>query len=235
MGSVRPVALVTAAGRGIGAACARALSEAGYGVAVMSRGTEAEVLAGELDGIGVRGDVTRPGDLASLVKSALHRWGRIDGVVISTGHPPKGELLALTDDDWQAGADLLLLNVIRLARLVTPVMEGQGGGAIVNVSSLVAEEPDARFPVSSVHRAGLGAFTKLYADRYARAGIRMNTVLPGYVENYEVDEATRKAIPLGRPATLAEVAATVRFLLSDEAGAITGQQIRVDGGLGRGV
>ncbi len=235
MGSVRPVAVVTAAGVGIGAACARALAEAGYGVAVMSRGEGAEVLAGELDGIGVRGDVTQPGDLASLVQAALRRWGRIDGVVISTGHPPKGDLLSLTDDDWRTGADLLLLSVIRLARLVTPVMEGQGGGAIVNISSLVAEEPDPRFPVSSVHRAGLGAFTKLYADRYALAGIRMNTVLPGYVENYPVDEATLAAIPQGRPATLAEVAGTVRFLLSDDAGAITGQQIRVDGGQGRGV
>lgn len=233
MSTMRPVALVTAAGSGIGAACARELAEAGYGLALMSPSERAEVLAGDLDGIGMRGDVTRVEDLEALVKLTLHRWGRIDAVVINTGHPAKGDLLALTEADWRAGFDLLLLNVIRTVRLVTPIMEGQGRGAIVNISSLTAEEPDARFPVSSVIRAGLGAFTKLYADRYARSGIRMNTVLPAFVDNYEVDAATLAAIPIGRPATMNEVAATVRFLLSDDAGAITGQQIRVDGGMGR--
>lgn len=232
---MRPVVIVTAAGRGIGAACARELARSGYAVALMSPSERAEVLAGELGGIGVRGDVTRPEDLTRLVESALHRWGRVDAVVNNTGHPPRGDLLALTDEEWREGGDLILLSVIRLVRLVTPVMEGQGGGAIVNLSGLVAEEPATRFPVSSVFRAGLGAFTKLYADRYAASGIRMNTVLPGFVDNFELDEATRETIPLGRPATTAEVAKTVRFLLSEDAGAITGQQIRVDGGLGRSI
>jgi NAD(P)-dependent dehydrogenase (short-subunit alcohol dehydrogenase family) len=232
---MRPVVIVTAAGRGIGAACARELARSGYAVALMSPSERAEVLAGELAGIGVRGDVTRLEDLTRLVESALHRWGRVDAVVNNTGHPPRGDLLALTDEEWRNGGDLLLLSVIRLVRLVTPVMESQGGGAIVNLSGLVAEEPTTRFPVSSVFRAGLGAFTKLYADRYAASGIRMNTVLPGFVDNFELDEATRAAIPLGRPATTAEVAKTVRFLLSEDAGAITGQQIRVDGGLGRSI
>jgi NAD(P)-dependent dehydrogenase (short-subunit alcohol dehydrogenase family) len=232
---MRPVALITAAGRGIGAACAHELAEAGYAVALLSSSEHAELLAGRLDGTGMRGDVTQPADLAAFVQLALHRWGRIDAVVNNTGHPAQGDLLAIDDSEWHAGLDLLLLGVIRLARLVTPVMEAQGGGAIVNISSLAAEEPDARFPVSSVVRAGLGAFTKLYADRYAPLGIRMNTVLPGFVDSYPVDEATRAQIPMGRPATVAEVARTVRFLLSEDAGAITGQQLRVDGGLGRSV
>jgi len=232
---MKPVAIITAAGRGIGAACARELARGGYAVALISTSERAEVLAGELQGIGVRGDVTRPEDLQALVQLTLHRWGRIDAVVNNTGHPAKGDLLGMTDEDWHHGLDLLLLSVIRMTRAVTPVMEGQKSGAIVNVSSLAAVEPDARFPVSSVVRAGLGAFTKLYADRYAKAGIRMNTVLPGFVDSYEVDAATLDSIPLGRAATVAEVAQTVRFLLSSEAGAITGQQIRVDGGLGRSV
>ena len=232
---MKPVAIITAAGRGIGAACARELARSGYAVALISTSERAEVLAGELHGIGMRGDVTRPEDLQALVQLTLHRWGRIDAVVNNTGHPAKGDLLGMTDEDWHHGLDLLLLSVIRMTRAVTPVMEGQKSGAIVNVSSLAAVEPDARFPVSSVVRAGLGAFTKLYADRYAKAGIRMNTVLPGFVDSYEVDAATLDSIPLGRAATVAEVAQTVRFLLSSEAGAITGQQIRVDGGLGRSV
>lgn len=165
---MKPVAIITAAGRGIGAACARELARSGYAVALISTSERAEVLAGELHGIGMRGDVTRPEDLQALVQLTLDRWGRIDAVVNNTGHPAKGDLLAVADDEWHQGLDLLLLSVVRMARAVTPVMAGQKSGAIVNVSSLAAVEPDARFPVSSVVRAGLGAFTKLYADRYAR-------------------------------------------------------------------
>lgn len=230
---MRPVALITAAGRGIGAACARELADAGYAVALLSPSDHAERLAGELKGIGMRGDVTVAADLDAFVGAAMHRWGRVDAVVNNTGHPPKGELLAIDDAEWRQGLDLLLLNVVRMARLVTPLMEGQGGGSIVNISGLAAEEPYLAYPVSSVLRAGLGAFTKLYADRYARAGIRMNTVLPGFVDNYPVDDATRAAIPLGRAVTTAEVARTVRFLVSADATGITGQSLRVDGGLGR--
>ncbi len=230
---MRPVALITAAGRGIGAACARELADAGYAVALLSPSDHAERLAGELKGIGMRGDVTVAADLEAFVGAAMHRWGRVDAVVNNTGHPPNGELLAIDDAEWRQGLDLLLLNVVRMARLVTPLMEGQGGGSIVNISGLAAEEPYLAYPVSSVLRAGLGAFTKLYADRYAKAGIRMNTVLPGLVDNYPVDDATRAAIPLGRPVTPAEVARTVRFLVSADATGITGQSLRVDGGLGR--
>ena len=167
-----PVAIITASGRGIGAACARALAGRGYRVALMSRSSGAEDLARELGGIGLRGSVTEPADLERLVAVTLDAHGRIDAVVNNTGDPARGELLDLTDDQWRGDLDLILLNVIRMARLVTPVMLVQGGGAWVNISAADAQEPEPRFPIGSTLRAALGAWTKLYADRYARDGIR---------------------------------------------------------------
>ncbi len=228
-------AIVTAAGRGIGAAIARELHTAGYRLALLSASGKAESLAAELGGIGLTGSVTDPAALERLVDAAMDAYGRIDAVVNNTGHAPKGDLLEIPDADWYTGLDLLLLNVVRMGRLVTPIMLAQGGGAIVNISTFAAFEPNLAFPVSSSLRAALGAFTKLFADRYAADGIRMNSVLPGYVDSYPDSAALREKIPMQRYGTVEELAATVRFLLSAEAGYLTGQNIRVDGGLTRSV
>ncbi len=229
------VAIVTAASQGIGAATARELADDGYRVVLMARSEGVHELARELGGMAITGSVTDTQDLARLVALAEDEFGRVDAVVNNTGHPPKGELLDLTDDDWHAGLDMVLLNVVRMSRLVTPMMKQQGRGAIVNVSTFAAYEPRPAFPVSATLRAALGSFAKLYADRYAPHGIRMNNVLPGFVDSYAIDEATRQQIPLGRPATTSEIAKTIRFLLSTDAGYMTGQNIRVDGGITRSV
>jgi len=226
-------AVITAASRGMGAACARELSERGFLLVLMSSTDAVQKIAEELGAKSVVGSVTNPDDLQHLVSFAQDSYGRIDAVVNNTGHPARGDLLELTDSDWIAGFDLVFLNVVRMARLVAPLMEKQGGGSIVNISTLGALEPSLSFPISSSIRAGLGAFTKLFADRYGEAGVRMNNVLPGFVDSYEVSEDLRETIPMKREATVGEIAKTVAFLVSGDASYITGQSIRVDGGQGR--
>ncbi|MCC0030548.1 MAG: SDR family oxidoreductase [Brucellaceae bacterium] len=229
------VAVVTAGGSGMGAGAARALAEAGYRVAILSSSGRGEALANELGGLGVTGSNRSNDDLKRLVDGALDKWGRIDVLVNSAGHGPKGPVLELTDEDWHTGMEVYLLNAVRPARLVTPVMQAQKGGVIVNISTYAAFEPDPAFPTSGVFRSGLAAFAKLYADRYAADNIRMNNILPGFIDSLPEKEERRAAIPMGRYGRTEEIAATVVFLASDGAGYITGQNIRVDGGITRGV
>ncbi|MCZ8188019.1 MAG: SDR family oxidoreductase [Beijerinckiaceae bacterium] len=230
-----PVAILTGAGKGMGGAAARELASRGWNVALLSPSGNAETLAKELGGIGITGSVTDPADLARLVDATMQEWGRIDGAVLSTGHPPKGDLLALSDADWATGLDLIILNVVRICRLITPIMEKQGGGSIVNISTFAAFEPDPVFPISCTLRAGLASFAKLYADRYAAQNIRMNNLLPGFIDSLPEKEAFKARIPMKRYGTVAEIAKTAAFLLSPDAGYITGQNIRVDGGITRSV
>jgi NAD(P)-dependent dehydrogenase (short-subunit alcohol dehydrogenase family) len=229
------VAIVTAAGRGMGAAIARELSDAGYRLALLSNSGGAEAVANEIGCISQIGSVTEMKDLALLVEETMETYGRIDAVVNNTGHPPKGPLLEIPDNDWHLGLDIVFLNVVRMARLVTPIMLEQGGGVFVNISTFAAFEPSLTFPVSSSLRAALGSFAKMYANQYASQGIRMNNVLPGYIDSYPESEENLREIPMGRYGKVEEIASTVRFLLSEEAGYITGQNIRVDGGITRSV
>ena len=229
------VALVTAGGSGMGAAAARALHAAGFQVAVLSSSGKGEALAEELGGVGITGSNREGADLQRLVDAAMARWGRIDAVVNSAGHGPKGELLAISDADWHLGMEFYLMNVVRIARLVTPIMQAQKSGAIVNISTYATFEPEAAFPTSGVFRAGLASFAKLYADRYAADNIRMNNVLPGFIDSLPEKDERRARIPMGRYGTAAEVAELIAFLASDKAGYITGQNIRIDGGITRSV
>ena len=229
------VALITGGGRGMGAAIARELAARQYKVALMSPSDSCETLAAELGGLACRGRAENEADIRGIFDLTMETYGRIDAVVNHTGAPPKGDLLEIEDDKWTLGSNMMVLSVVRMARLVTPVMERQGGGAFVNITTFSAFEPGLTFPVSSVYRAGVGAFTKLYADRYAAAGIRMNALLPGFIDSLDHKPETAESVPMKRLGTVAEIAKTAAFLLSDDAGYITGQNIRVDGGITRHV
>lgn len=233
--SEKKVALVTAGGSGMGAGAARWLAANGYEVAILSSSGKGEALAAELGGIGITGSNQSNEDIAELVDQANSRWGRIDALVNSAGHGPRAPILDLQDEDWHKGMDTYLLNVIRPVRLVTPIMQKQQFGAIVNISTAWAFEPSELFPTSAVFRAGLAAFTKLYADAYAKDNIRMNNVLPGWIDSLPGTEERRQSVPLQRYGKIEEIAATIGFLVSDAGGYITGQNIKVDGGLTRSV
>lgn len=228
------VAIITAAGKGMGAACARTLSKENYKLVLMSRTENVLELASDLNAVGMVGDVTNQNDLSKVVDLALDSYGQIDAIVNNTGHPPKGDLLKITDSEWKEAFDLLLLNVVRISRLVVPIMK-KNGGTIVNISSYSAKDPNLSFPTSSTIRAGLSAFVKLFADQYAKDGIRMNNILPGFIDSFDVSDEIRSTIPSKREGKVDEIANTVVYLLSNKSSYITGQNIRVDGGLGRSI
>ncbi|EJM95767.1 SDR family oxidoreductase [Herbaspirillum sp. YR522] len=229
------VALITAAGSGMGAAAARRLAADGFKVGILSSSGRGEALALELGGLGVTGSNQSPDDLKSLVDQAVARWGRVDVLVNSAGHGPRAPILDISDDDWHRGMETYLLNVIRPTRLVTPLMQQQGGGAIINISTAWAFEPSDMFPTSAVFRSGLAAFTKIFTDTYARDNVRMNNVLPGWIDSLPAREERRASVPMQRYGTSEEIAATIAFLASPGAAYITGQNLRVDGGLSRSV
>lgn len=233
--TVEKVALISAGGSGIGAAATRRLAQDGYRVAILSSSGKGEALAKELGGVGLTGSNQSNEDLQRLVDLAMQRWGRIDALVSSAGHGPRGPVLEISDEDWHKGMDVYFLNAVRPARLVAPIMAAQGGGAIVNISTAWAFEPAEMFPTSAVFRAGLASFTKIFADSYAAKNVRMNNVLPGWIDSLPATEERRESVPMGRYGKAEEIAATIAFLLSDGAGYITGQNIKVDGGLTRSV
>ena len=233
--STNQVALITAGGSGMGADAARRLAADGYQVAILSSSGKGEALAGELGGIGVTGSNREVADLQKLVDSAMERWGRVDVLINSAGHGPKGAVLEISDDDWHDAMEVYLLNVIRPARMVAPLMAAQGGGAIINISTFAVFEPDPLFPTSGVFRAALAGFTKLFADKYAADNVRMNNVLPGFIDSLPETEDRRERIPMGRYGKAGEVSALIAFLASEEAAYMTGQNIRIDGALTRSV
>lgn len=229
------VAIVTAGGSGMGAAVAKRFGQDGYKVAILSSSGKGEALAAELGGVGVTGSNQSNDDIQKLTDLTLEKFGRIDVLVNSAGHGPRAPILDITDEQWHTGLDVYLMNVIRPTRIIAPLMVAQKGGSIINISTAWAFEPSDMFPTSAVFRAGLAAYTKIFADTYAADNVRMNNVLPGWIDSLPATEQRREMVPMQRYGTSEEIAATVAFLASAGAGYITGQNLKVDGGLTRSV
>ena len=228
------VAVVTAASRGIGAACARQLAADGYQVALMARSDQVLAVAEEIGGIAVRGDVTRPPDIDRLIDAVGERWGRLDVLVNNAGDPPRSDLLTLPDNAWLDSFELLFMSVLRLSRAAVPLLREAGGGVIVNISAADGLEPTLMFPIGGSMRAALSALTKLLARRLAADHIRVNSVLPWVVLD-SVSTWRSEEIPLSRAATHVEVAQVVSFLCNPASAYLTGVNLPVDGGWSRGL
>lgn len=225
--------LIIGGGRGMGAATAREMHGRGYKLALMSPSESCEALAQDLGGVARRGRAENAGDTQAIFDLAMNTYGRIDACLIHVGGPPKGDLLDIPEEDWDRAHEMVLKPVLRLAKLLTPVMEAQGGGSIVNITTFSAFEPSLTFPTSSVYRVGVSSFTKLFSDRYGPANIRMNCLLPGFTDSLDLPQKFADMSALGRLARAEEQAKAAAFLLSDDSSYITGQSLRVDGGVTR--
>lgn len=225
--------LVIGGGRGMGAATAKEMQKRGYKLSLMSPSDSCEQLAEELNGIALRGKAEVPENLKSIIDFTMEKYGRIDAVLVHVGGPPKGDLLEIEDEDWDKANQMIIKPVIRIAKLVTPIMLEQGGGSIVNITTFSAFEPSLTFPTSSVYRAGVSSFTKLFSDRYGADNIRMNCLLPGFTDSLNLPDEFAKLSSLNRLARAEEQAKAAAFLLSDDSSYITGQSIRSDGGVTR--
>ena len=225
--------LIIGGGRGMGAAIAREMHHRGYQLGLMSPSRSCEMLADELGGIAHRGVAENDADLQAIFDKMMVTYNQIDTLLIHVGGPPKGDLLDIADEDWDKANQMVIKPVVKLAKLVTPVMVAQGGGSIVAITTFSALEPSLTFPTSSVYRAGVSAFAKLYSDRYADQNIRMNCLLPGFTDSLDLPQKFADMAPMKRLATAQEQAKAAAFLLTDDSSFITGQSLRSDGGLTR--
>ena len=225
--------LLIGGGRGMGAATAKEMYKRGYKLSLMSPSDSCEQLAEDLKGVALRGKAEIKENLQDIVNLTMEKYGRIDSVLVHGGGPPKGDLLEIDDEDWDKANQMIIKPVVSIAKLVTPIMMERGGGSIVNITTFSAFEPSLTFPTSSVYRAGVSSFTKLFSDRYGAKNIRMNCLLPGFTDSLKLPEEFAKLSSLNRLARAEEQAKVAAFLLSDDSSYITGQSIRSDGGVTR--
>lgn len=237
-------AIVCGASAGIGLAIAESLAAEGANVAMLARGRQRlQREAERLGGLGVRGDVSDPGDLKRLVDRTVEAFGGIDVLVNNSGGPPRTPALDLQDEDLERAVELLLLSVIRLTNLCLPHLRASGRGRIINITSSSVREPIDNLALSNAVRPGVIGWAKTLAREVGPTGITVNSIAPGRIETERLAEAypdgpkehDLEAIPLRRFGAASEVADVACFLASDQASYVTAAVIPVDGGLTRGL
>ncbi len=247
------VAMVAASSKGLGFASALELAKEGCAVSLCGRSRERlDAAVGRLQAQVPEArvhttvcDVSAPNQLGVWHRETAEALGPVDILVTNTGGPTPGRFMTLSEDQWAAGVESTLLNVVRLCRLVIPAMQARGWGRIIHITSLVAKQPAPILTLSSTLRAGLSGLTKTLASELAPSGITVHAVLPGHIHTERQLElahakglsaeahldAVSRTIPAGRLGTPEELAAAVAFLASHRAGYLTGTSLQVDGGL----
>ncbi len=249
LGLTGKIAIVTGGSQGLGRAAAARLAREGARVAICARGKDAlEQVAGEIRAAGGEvlaqaADVTRADDIERFVGAVVDRFGGVDALVNNAGTSAAAGFGEVDDATWQTDIDLKLMAAVRFCRLVLPVMQRRGGGAVVNVTTVGGKAPAPRALPTSVTRAAGINLTKSLASEYAKDGIRVNTICLGLVKSAQWERRAKggdlegyyrevaKRVPLGRVGEAEEFADLVAFLLSARAAYITGTAINFDGGM----
>ena len=251
------IAMVAAASKGIGLASALSLAREGCRISICGRNQDSLDQAriqieplGDVYATSV--DVSSAADLERWHAETVATFGDPDILVTNTGGPPVARFAQLTDEQWQAGVESTLMNVVRLSRLVLPAMRARRWGRIIHLTSLVAKQPMDELTISSTLRAGLSGLTKTMANQFGPENITVNAVLMGHIltdrqkhlaayrapqQGISVDEYLARVaeeIPLRRIGAPEEVGVVVAFLASERASYITGTSLAVDGGIIRG-
>ena len=248
------VAMVAAASKGLGKACALALAQEGCKVSICSRDAKTLAATGEeLARYGevktFVGDVSSAQSLENWYQATVENFGQADILVTNTGGPPVSRFMQLSDEQWHAGVESTLMNVVRLCRLVIPGMQQRKWGRIIHLTSLVAKQPIDELTISSTLRAGLSGLTKTMANQLGPDNITVNAILMGQImterQNAIADVRVKEQgisyeehfqrvaaeIPLRRLGEPREVGEVVAFLASERASYLTGVSLQVDGGL----
>jgi len=237
-------ALVTAASKGLGRACAAALVAEGARVFIVSRDearlSETQQEIGAVGHLAV--DLAQPGSPEKAVAAALASLGGLDVLVCNAGGPPPGTFESTPVEAWESGYHLTLMSTVRLTKAALPALKESGRGRIVNITSISVRQPIPNILLSNAFRSAVTAMAKTLSAEVASFGVTVNNLAPGTIltdRMYQLYsgnlEDVARGIPAGRIGNPPEFGAVCAFLCSRQAGYITGQTIGVDGGALRGV
>jgi 3-oxoacyl-[acyl-carrier protein] reductase len=238
------VALVTGAAQGIGKAVTLLLARHGVDVIVAdvnmekAEETAREVQAMGHQGVAVKLDVTRLQEVEATVETALQKFGKIDILINNAGIARDKLILRMTEEDWDAVLGVNLKGTFNCTKAVIKHMSKQRSGKIVNIASVVGEMGNPGQANYAASKAGVIGFTKTIAREFAQRGINVNAIAPGYIQTPMTDALPEKAkeelkrmIPMERLGQAEDVAQAVLFLVSDASSYITGNVLKVNGGI----